>query len=139
MQIGSFPSYASLSAVSGDAEAAKARKADAAFEALFADDTPEAMIKEITEGGIEGMLKWKVRQLEKQIAGKVLASEGITKEEIAALPPEQRIPLQQRIMDEVARKLKEAMDEQMKRESGMAALDTYDPLRLDQQRVDITA
>lgn len=135
MQI-SATNYTALAAQNDSAAAA--RRSDAAFERLFAEDDPRTMLADLTRDGVEGMLKWKVRELEKQIAAKALANRGITKEEIAALPADERIALQQQIMREVAEKLKEAMDEQMRRERGVAGLDAYDPIRID-EGVDIRA
>lgn len=98
--------------------AAEVRQTDKDFAALFADETPESTLKKITEDGLQGMMKWKVDQLRKQIAEKSLASRGLSLDDIAALPPEQRVQIEKQILDEVAQKLKQAISEQMKKETG---------------------
>lgn len=133
MQINPNPGYSPL--LGGDPSIYTINKTDAAFAAMFkTSDDPKDMLAEIAGNGVEGMMKWKVKELQKQIAEKVLASKDVTLEEIAAMPPKQRVALEQQIMREVAEKLKQAIHEQMKRE-GTAGLDMYDA----GQPLDITA
>ena len=130
MHIGSIPNYSATSATSNRLSAPEVRKTDNAFKALFADASPEETLKKITEGGVEGMLKWKIDEMKKKASEESLAARGLTLEDVAAMPPAARIALENQIMDEVAQKLKEAMNQQMQRERGVGGLDTYDPSRL---------
>ena len=129
-----------FSAMGPDMSDAVAKRTDAAFMRLFEDPAdPKTMLREMTRDGVEGMMKWKVRELEKQTAEKALASRGLTLEDIAALPPKERIALEQQIMREVAEKLKEAMNEQMKRQRHVGELDTYYPQSPAAKGIDIRA
>ncbi len=140
MLITSANPYASASAASTGLNPATIRKTDSAFAALFAETTPEEMIQKITEGGVEGMMKWKIDQMRKEAAEQALAARGLSLADVAALPPTERIALENQIMDEVAQKVKHAINEQMKRERHAGQLDTYDPSQLKEgQSVDLLA
>jgi hypothetical protein len=130
MQITSNP-YASLAANSPTALSQYTiNKTDKEFAALFegGEETPQEILKKITENGIEGMMKWKIDKLKEEIAGKIMASKNLTQEQIAAMPAEQRIAIEQQIIREVAEKVKEAINEQAKRENEgkNAMIDMYD-------------
>lgn len=118
--------YASQATASAS-NSANIRRSDAAFAALFSEETPQEILKKIAGNGIEGMLKWRIDQMKKQIAEEVMASKGLTVDDIAALPPEERLGVQKQIMDEVAQRLKEAIQEEMQKQArGKDTLDVYD-------------
>lgn len=87
------------------------------FASYLGEEDPAALLHEITKDGVEGMLKWKIEEMKKKIAAEVMASKNITKESLAAMSAEERAATQDMIMREVQEKLKEAMNEQMKREN----------------------
>lgn len=130
--------YISATAASGALSPANVRKTDNAFAALFTDDSPEDMIHKITENGVEGMMKWKIDEMKKEAAKQALAARNLTLDQVAAMPTAERITLENQILDEVAQKVKEAMNEQMKRERHVGELDTYDAPSLA-QGIDILA
>lgn len=62
-------------------------------------------LREMTEGGIEGYWKWMMKELRED----VMEEMGVSEEELAAMPVEQRAAVEQAINDEVQKRLKEAM------------------------------
>lgn len=90
---------------------------DGAFAELLKGQTPEEMLHEAAGDGVEGLMKWKIRELQKKITEQVMGSKGLTAEEIAAMSPEKRITMEKQIMDEVQQKLMEAMREEMERKN----------------------
>lgn len=108
--------------------AAEAEKIDNAFAALFEEETPRGIIREITKDGMNGMMAWKIKEMRKEIAAKVMAEMNVTREDIAGMSSADRVAMEQKIMDAVEEQLKLAIREQMEKElHGMA------PKLLDKQ------
>jgi len=62
-------------------------------------------LREMTTGGIEGYWKWMMKELRED----VMSDMGVSEEELAAMPVEQRAAVEKAIDDEVEKRLKEAM------------------------------
>lgn len=99
----------------GGMNPATVKRSDEAFLAMF-DDTPKDAaeeLREITRGGVTGMMAWKIEQMKKDAAEKALAARGMSVDDVQALPEQQRVELQQQIMNEVAEVVKKAIEEDM--------------------------
>jgi hypothetical protein len=132
MSISAISNSSSLfGAASNALNPAQVKATDKAFAALLgtsSDDSPQGILHEITKDGITGMMKWKVKKLEEQIAKKVMAAQNLTPEQIAAMPDAQRVSTENQIMKAVAQALKQAMKEQMdKQAKANGQLDATDP------------
>lgn len=97
------------------------KRKNAQIEANFAeylrvDDTPEAMMEKITKNGVQSLLEHKIDMLKKKLTEQAMAAKGITSDELAAMPPEERLQVMQSILEQVQEQLKMAMNEQMKKE-----------------------
>lgn len=96
---------------------------NAAIEAEFAeylrDDSPEEILSKITQKGVQSLLEHKIDQLKKEATEKAMAARGISENDLAAMEPEARAALMQTIMQEVRATIKQAMNEQMKREANI--------------------
>lgn len=62
-------------------------------------------LREMTSGGIEGYWKWMMKELREDVMDEM----GVSEDELAAMPVEQRAAVEQAINDEVQKRLKEAM------------------------------
>ncbi len=62
-------------------------------------------LREMTTGGIEGYWKWMMKELREDVMDEM----GISEEELAAMPAEQRGAVEKAINDEVEKRIKEAM------------------------------
>lgn len=62
-------------------------------------------LREMTTGGIEGYWKWMMKELREDVMDEM----GVSEEELAAMPAEQRSAVEKAINDEVELRLKEAM------------------------------
>ncbi|PZP86903.1 MAG: hypothetical protein DI582_01230 [Azospirillum brasilense] len=87
-----------------------------AFAALLKEDSPEETLGKITHRGVQSLMEWKIEQLKKKITEEVMAAKGISEADLNAMPPEERAAALEMIMREVQEQLKQAMNEQMKRE-----------------------
>lgn len=90
----------------------------AAFDALFdgtESDDPATLLHEIVGDGLNGYWRWKIKRLIREIAERVMAEQGLTREGLATLPPEERAQKQRAVLEEVARRLRDAL-----RQEGMA-------------------
>ena len=97
------------------------KRKNAQIEADFAeylrvDDTPEKMMEKITKNGVQSLLEHKIDMLKQKLTEQAMAAKGITNEELAAMPPEERMQVMEEIMEAVQDQLKMAMNEQMKKE-----------------------
>lgn len=95
---------------------ARAAKIDGEFAALFTDPTPEEMLQEIAGGGVAGLWKWKIKQMQKDAAEKIMGEMSLTQEQVAALPDDKRVELETKIIAEVQRRVQMMVVEQMKRD-----------------------
>lgn len=94
-------------------------------EAQFAEylnldePTPEEMLSKITKNGVQSLLEHKIEMLKKQLTEKAMASRGITSDDLAAMPADERMKVMDSILKEVQQQLKMAINEQMKKEKKM--------------------
>lgn len=85
------------------------------FSTLFKAQTAKDTLLEITKDGMRSMWEWQIKELKQRIASQVMEEKGITKESLAAMPPEQKEAIMQAIMDEVQKRLEVAMAEAAKK------------------------
>lgn len=92
------------------------------LEANFAEflnldePTPAEVLAKITKNGVQSLLEHKIDMMKKKITEQVMASKGITTDDLAAMEPEEQLAVLKAIMDEVQQMLKQAINEQMKKE-----------------------
>ena len=92
------------------------------FSSYVDKQTPEEILKAITENGITSLWQWQMEELKKKVAADIMAEMGITPEQLAAMPDTQRMSLEAKIMQEVERRIKDMVAENMRKkdESGLA-------------------
>ena len=73
-------------------------------------------MEKITKNGVQSLLEHKIDMLKKKLTEQAMAAKGITSDELAAMPPEERLQVMQSILEQVQEQLKMAMNEQMKKE-----------------------
>lgn len=92
------------------------------LEASFAEylhldePTPEEVLSKITKNGVQSLLEHKIEMMKKKITEQVMASKGITADDLAAMPPEEQLAVLKAIMEQVQEMLRQAINEQMKKE-----------------------
>ncbi|MDX1974728.1 MAG: hypothetical protein SFT92_03535 [Rickettsiales bacterium] len=96
----------------------KTQQTDNAFAALLegTGDDPEAFLHKITSNGISGYWSWQIEQLRKKIAAEVMQENNVSQESLAKMDDAARTSLEQKIMDEVERRVKEMVENQMNNE-----------------------
>ncbi len=87
----------------------KANHAASFMKQLNEKDDPAAILKKITSRGISGYWEWQMEELKKKVAEKVMQEMGVTPESLAAMSPEARMSIEEKIMKEVERRIEEAM------------------------------
>lgn len=102
--------------------AAQIKRSDDAFLALFEDkpSDPAEELREITRGGVTGMMAWKIEQMKKEAAERSLAARGLSVDDVQAMPPQQRLELQEQIMKDVAEAVKKAIETDMNQKQAEA-------------------
>jgi len=116
MQI-TFPTITGLDEKKADT-ASLAASTESEFAAYLKEkNDAEDLLEKITSDGVKGLMQWKIEQMKKQITEQVMASKGLTADGISSLPPAEKMATEETIMKEVQEKLKEAINEQMKREN----------------------
>lgn len=100
------------------AEQREKEQLEASFaEYLHLDEpTPEEVISKITKNGVQSLLEHKIEMLKKKITEQVMAAKGITQSDLEAMDPEEQLSVLRAIMEEVQQMLKQAINEQMKKE-----------------------
>lgn len=88
-------------------------------EYLTVEDTPEDVLAKITKNGVQSLMEHKIDMLKKQLTEKAMAARGVTDDQLAAMPADERMKIMKSILDEVQQQLKMAMNEQMKKEKNM--------------------
>jgi len=98
------------------------------FSSYVDEQSPEEILKAITENGITSMWQWQMEELKKKVAAEVMSEMGITPEQLAAMPETERMNLEAKIMEEVERRIKDMVAESMRKkdETGLA-----DNIKLD--------
>ncbi len=96
--------------IGSDKKSQSTQKAAFDFAKWLGDnDDPATMLKKITSRGISSMWEWQLEELKKKVAAKVMQEMGVTPESLAAMSPDVRISLEEKIMKEVERRIEEAM------------------------------
>ena len=99
-----------------DPVASNAAKADRRFaELLAASDDAKKTLAEITKGGAKSYWDWKMKELRKQIAEKVMKEMNLTPEKIAQMSAKERVETENKIMQIVEQQVRLAIAEEMKR------------------------
>lgn len=81
------------------------------------DGTKEAlaMLRDMTSGGLEGAMRWAMKQLRED----VMESMGISEAELAAMPADQKAAVEKAIAEEIQKRMAEAMGKE--KDGGLAA------------------
>jgi hypothetical protein len=105
-------------------------KAEAGSGALFSglvagaatSVTEEAskLLREMTEGGLAGYWKWMIKTMRERLRDEVMQGMGVTQEQLNAMPPDQRKDIEAKITEEVERRLKAWVEQQIKKQSDVA-------------------
>ncbi len=92
------------------------------FSAYLDEQTPEEILEAITKNGVTSLWEWQMQELKKKVAAEVMAAMGITPEQLAAMPEGKRMDIEAKIMQEVERRIKDMMAENMRKkdETGFA-------------------
>jgi len=101
------------------------------FAEYLHEDSPEEILKKITEKGVQSLLEHKIDQMKKDATERAMASRGVSEADLAAMDPQDRTDMMQAIMDEVQRMIKQAMNEQMKRETRIDVMFQPGPMAPD--------
>ncbi|MEC4594196.1 MULTISPECIES: hypothetical protein [Nitrospirillum] len=81
---------------------------DSAFaDLLKGDDDPQTMLKDMTTGGYQGYWSYQIKQMKQKIAEDTLQSKGLTPQDVANMPADQRADLERQIMREVEQKVRQ--------------------------------
>ncbi|MEA1677780.1 hypothetical protein [Nitrospirillum sp. BR 11163] len=81
---------------------------DSAFaDLLKGDDDPQTMLKDMTSGGLQGYWSYQIKQMKQKIAEDTLQSKGLTQDDVAKMPADQRADLERQIMREVEQKVRQ--------------------------------
>lgn len=107
---GSLAEAGGLSASSAVA-ASDVSKTDSDFQALLddSDQSPEGVIKEITRDGYNGYMAWQIKQMKAKVTQDVMGSMNLTPEQVAAMSPGERAAIENQIMQEVQRRMREKL------------------------------
>lgn len=90
---------------------------DKRFAEMLADEQDaKDTLAELTKNGMKGYWSWKMKEMRKQIADKVVSEMNLTPEKIAAMDAKTRVETEQKILDIVEQRLKLAINEEMKRQ-----------------------
>ena len=83
------------------------------FAKLMEGSDPAAMLRDMTKDGVKSMWKWQLEQLKKKVADQVMKEMGVTPESLAKMDVKSRMGVEDKIMKEVERRVKEMVDSQM--------------------------
>lgn len=101
---------------------------EAEFAEYLKEDSPEELLRQITENGVQSLLEHKIDQLKKEATERAMAARGVTQDDLAAMEPAERAALMETIMAEVREQIKQAMQEQMKREANLDVMFQSGPM-----------
>lgn len=85
-------------------------------EYLRIEERPEQVLSKITSNGVQSLLEHKIEQMKKKITEQVMASKGVTQSDLEAMEPAEQLAVLKAIMEQVQQMLKQAINEQMKKE-----------------------
>jgi hypothetical protein len=85
---------------------------------LGEDESPAEILRKITSRGISSMWEWQMEELKKKVAAKVMQEMGVSPESLAAMSPEARMSIEEKIMKEVERRIEEAMRNGLEKKQG---------------------
>ncbi|WP_148293884.1 hypothetical protein [Azospirillum sp. B4] len=98
----------STSGVGGGSGSLSNAQTDSAFaDLLKGDDDPQTMLKEMTTGGFQGYWAYQIKQMKQKIAEETMQSKGLTQQDLAGMPADQRADLERAIMREVEQKVRQ--------------------------------
>jgi uncharacterized protein YdcH (DUF465 family) len=111
LPLASFGKTAEIDPLAADEATRKAR-----FERMLAEQNEaKQMLADITQDGAKGYWEWKIEEMRKQITEQVMGEMNLTPEKLAAMPPEDRLALEDKIARLVEDRLKLAVTEEMKK------------------------
>lgn len=93
--------------------AEKSTEKSSGFDALLDGQSPEEILHEIVKDGVQGYAKWQMKKLEEKVREQVMSEMGITKDALGSMNANERAETEKKIMDEVARRLKEMIEKKM--------------------------
>lgn len=85
-----------------------------------AKDEALKLLGEMTEGGLEGYWKWMIKTMRERLRAEVMDGMGISEEQLNAMPADQRRDTEARITEEVERRLKAWVEQQMTKHQDIA-------------------
>lgn len=118
------------SAVTSGSDSSRAALAgvDKAFNDLIGkSDSPEDMLKDITAKGVDSLWKWQIKKLKEKIAAQVMQEMNLSPAQIAAMPAEQRMSIEQKILEEVERRVKQLVEQGLQKKNP----DSFGAVKLD--------
>lgn len=89
-------------------------------EAPDATDQAWELLKEMTGGGLQGYWKWMIKTMKERLRADVMGDMGVTDQSLAAMPEAQRNDIEQKINEEVERRLKAWMEKQLHKQQDTA-------------------
>lgn len=78
------------------------------------------LLQEMTEGGLAGYWKWMVKTMREKLREEVMGGMGISEEQLAAMPEAQRKDIEAKITEEVERRLKAWVEQQVRKQQDVA-------------------
>lgn len=78
------------------------------------------LLREMTEGGLAGYWKWMIKTMRERLRNEVMQGMGMTEEALAAMPADQRRDIEAKITEEVERRLKAWVEQQIKKQQDVA-------------------
>lgn len=89
-------------------------------EGASAKDEALKLLREMTEGGLAGYWKWMIKTMRERLRDEVMQGMGMTEEALAAMPADQRRDIEAKITEEVERRLKAWVEQQIKKQQDVA-------------------
>lgn len=91
-------------------------RADARFSALLAEEKDaKNTLREITQDGAKSYWEWKMKELRRQAAEKIMGEMNLTEEKIAAMLDKERLAVENQILQYVEQQVRLAVEQEMKR------------------------
>lgn len=123
VQSGNSTTGAGLSAGTSDN-----KKTDDAFAELLAGETPEEMLHEMTKDGMYSLWSHQLKELKKKIAAEIMGGMGVSEASLKAMPADERAAIEKKIMEEVERRVKEMVENEMKKKNPLAGISPGAPV-----------
>lgn len=78
------------------------------------------LLKEMTEGGLAGYWKWMIKTMREKLRAEVMDGMGISEDQLKAMPADQRKDIEAKITEEVERRLKAWVEQQINKQKDAA-------------------